>query len=290
MRGSYLIRSLLGGANTVIMVGPYVLKRFGGPHARRKYFSEVRARAVLRTSGVDVVPVILELRPARTIVMRRAPGPTLNRQLSRETLRAFEEHVVDLARHRLAPGEPPGFYWLDAPGQGQTHDSFVELLTGELAARGDALTRAYPQIDLRALRQVLEAAEPFPERVLVLTDIAPKNVVLANGRFAQMDLEATLVGPPEFLLVKAAVNLATDLGAHHGARDVRRRLLDRCASEPTARACLAFAVTRRLLHDAQRGRRDPRPSAALHTLLDNHPLDSAIAHLENDWDGRNRSP
>ena len=95
---------------------------------------------------------------------------------------------------------------------------------------------------------------------------------------------AEAVGPPEFLLVKAAMNLASDVGDRFGGRQARRRLLDHCASRDNARAALIFALHRRMVYEAHAGRTDPRAGQALHAALAGSTLDESINWLEGSWD------
>ena len=282
--GSYLVKRLFSGGNIIAMAGPFVIKRVGGSHPRRKFYSETTARRWLSQVGVPTVPIHFQVGVLNSFVMQRAAVPTLNRSVTEDLLAAFVDHVIELSALRLPPNAPPGFYWLDEPTQRRAYPTYNEFLARESITDRPAFRTAHPSVRLEEAEACFQKAEQQPARLLVLTDIAPKNVVYHDGRFTHLDLEVTLVGPPEFLLVKAAMNLASDVGDRFGGRQARRRLLDHCASRDNARAALIFALLRRMVYEAHAGRTDPRAGQALHAALAGSTLDEAINWLEGSWD------
>ena len=282
--GSHLVKRLVGGGNVVAMAGPFVIKRLAGQNPRRKFYSETTARQWLSDMGVATVPIHLQVGVLRTFVMQRAAVPTLNRSLTEDLLATFADHVIELSTSRMPPSALAGYYFLDEPTHRRVYASYGEFLARESIPDPSAFRTAHPSVKLEEAEACFQKAEPQPERLLVLTDIAPKNVVYHEGRFIHLDLEVTLVGPPEFLLVKAAMNLASDVGDRFGGRRARRKLLDHCASRDNARAALIFALLRRMVYEAQVGRTDPRAAQSLHAALAGSPLDDAINRLEGSWD------
>jgi hypothetical protein len=282
--GSHLLKRLRSGGNIVAMAGPFVIKRVGGSNPRRKFYSETTARQWLSQAGVATVPIRLQVGVLNTFVMQRAAVPTLNRSLTENLLAAFADHVIVLSTLRLPPSAPAGYYWLDEPAQRRAYATYGEFLARESITDPSAFRVTHPAVELEQAEACFLKAEQQPERLLVLTDIAPKNVVHHDGRFTHLDLEVTLVGPPEFLLVKAAMNLASDVGDRFGGRSARRRLLDHCASRDNARAALVFALLRRMVYEAHAGRTDPRAGRALQAALSGRALDEAITWLEGSWD------
>ncbi|HEX6557885.1 MAG TPA: hypothetical protein VF021_00440 [Longimicrobiales bacterium] len=191
--------------------------------------------------------------------------------------------MLEMAERAVHPGAPNGYYWVDAVPHLQSHPTFVDFLVRDFQNTEAAFAAAFPRFDRDAIRSILASAPEPRTRIVVPTDVAPKNVVYANGQFAHLDLETVVVGPPEFLLVKAAANLASDLGDLHDARAVRRRLLQHCESAERARASLLFALVRRMVYENQAKRIDARPAAALSALLNGAPLHEAVTHLEGTW-------
>lgn len=282
--GAHLVHRLFSGGNVVAMAGPFVIKRVAGRDRRRKFYSETTARQWLSQVGVATVPIHLQVGVLQTFVMQRAAVPTLNRSLTASLLEAFADHVIELSTLRVPPTAPAGYYWLEVPARRRVYASHGEFLQRESIADPSAFRLAHPSVSLDQAAACFAQAEQRPDRLLVLTDIAPKNVVYHQGRFTHLDLEVTLVGPPEFLLVKAAINLASDVGDRFGARNARRRLLEQCACASNARAALVFALLRRMAYEAHVGRTDPRATRALHDALAGCPLDESINRLEGSWD------
>jgi hypothetical protein len=282
--GWHYLAGLLKGRNVIVMAGPLVIKRVGNPNPRKKYYSEIAARRLLSQVGVSTIPIHIGIKPVGTFVMQRAARPTLNRMLTKELLATFGEHVAQLAADRLPRDTPDGYYWLDEPANVRRHPTYVDFLRNESIDDQAMFSAAYPAFDLRSINEVLGQADPRPDRLLVLTDVAPKNVVFHDGTFTHLDLEVTLVGPPEFLLVKAAINLASDVGDKFDGRRVRKFLLDRCAHAANARAALVFAMVRRMEYEARARSSDPRAAAALGAVLAGESLENAITRLEGSWD------
>jgi hypothetical protein len=264
------------------MAGPLVIKRLGGTDARRKYHSERQGRRLMKLVGLNVVPVLAGSALARVIVMPRVRTPTLDHVLTEAALHDFAHHVIAASRMSFPEHEASGYYWIDAPGSIRTYPDFVSFLLHESGVETAASGGGLADDERQAGREVLGRAERTPRRLLVLTDIAPKNAILDDGVITHLDLEATLVGPPDFLLVKAAVNLATDCGDRAAAREARLMLLRSC-HEPTARACLLFSVLRRIRYDRSVASTDHRPAAALRSILDGAPLEEAVTRLEGSW-------
>lgn len=283
MRGLHIASRVLHGRGAVVMLGPYVIKRFAGADAPRKFFSEVHARSLLTRAGVPVVPILWSAPRITTFVMPRASA-TLNHELDAARLASFGEHAIELAQLRLPDDEPAGYYWLDTPSRRVVYRTFIEFLLAESGVDDRAVRSILGRAAVNRIEELFASAQPAPPRLPIPTDIAPKNVVLADGRFTHLDLEGVLIGPPEFLLVKAAINLSTDIGGLHSTPAIVRRLLAQCTSAENVRASLAFAFVRRLRFEARAGRRDDRPTAALAALLDGEPAGTAMAQLEASWD------
>jgi hypothetical protein len=282
--GSFHLKRLLAGKNVVVMAGPFVIKRVGHPNQRRKFHSETIGRELLSRVGIATVPIRAAFKLLDAFVMERSPVPTLNRMLTEKLVSAFGQHVIELATRRLPLNAPSGYYWLDAPNRIRAYPGYADFLAEEFAAEEAIFAAAYPSHNLHDIRACLRNAERQPDRLLVLTDVAPKNVVYHDGQFMHLDLEVTLAGPPEFLLVKAAVNLASDVGSQLGARRVRVELLQQCGSLANARAALVFALLRRMVYEARAKTSDSRAGAALQATLAGEPLANAITYLEGSWD------
>ena len=281
--GAHHLRGLIEGHNVIVMAGPIVVKRTGQPQRRRKFVSESWGREILGTAGIRTVPILARLPALSTFVMQRSRASTLNHHLTDEHVAAFGAHVLEVARHRLPAGFSEGYGWLDSPKRMRLHSTFVDFLVHEFGAVQQRFEAAHSQYDSKQILHCLQGAEPHPERLLVLTDIAPKNVVYDGGEFIHLDLEITLIGPPDFLLAKAAINLATDLGDRFGSRRVRRDILAQCSSSATARAVLVFSLVRRMMYEAQRSRLDPRAGHALHAALAGASLEEVIDRVEGTW-------
>ena len=281
--GWRFLAALRAGKTTVVVRGPIAAKILRGGQARRKYFSEHAARLILAQVGIATVPILARFMPFKLLIMPNA-GPTLNTHLTLDNLAAFDQHITQFARITVPRTTPPGYYWLDRSRRMHPYDSFVEFLMGEFGRRALDFIARFPSFDLEGLRGIFQAAEAHPARLLVPTDIAPKNVTYANGRFAHLDLEATLIGPPEFLLVKAAVNLASDVGTWEATRPIRAGWLERCPSRDNARAVLAFALVNRMLYDAPASRSNTKALTALRLLLDGGALASVVNQIEAGWD------
>lgn len=283
LRGAHLLKSLFNGGNIVVKIGPVVVKRVGGADARRKFSSELVARQMLAGVGIETVRVRAGTGGVHVLVMERAAKPTLDHELNASNLRAFEAHVIEMAERGIGPDAPAGYYWVDARRHVQSHRSFADFLLRDFAESEPLFTAAFPAFDRNAIRAIL-ASPPEPRiRIVVPTDVAPKNVVFLNGEFAHLDLETVVVGPPEFLLVKAAYNLASDLGDLHDCRAVRHRLLQCCENAERARASLAFALVRRMVYESRAKRTDKRAGAALTALLHAASLEDVVTHLEGTW-------
>jgi hypothetical protein len=287
--GSHYLKGLLKKRNVIVMAGPLVIKRVGHPKPARKYYSEIHARRILGEMGVSTVPVHAGFQPIATFVMQRAPA-TLNRVLTDHALAAFADHVIELASRRLPADAPHGYFWLDEPARMRAYPSWAEFLVSEFTDDISSLARSYPSFNMRDVEALLRQGESSDHRLLVPTDVAPKNVIYERGSFTHLDLEVTLVGPPEFLLVKAAVNLASDIGDSFGGRQARARILSHCSSTATASASLAFSLLRRMGFEARIGSSDTRASSALSAVLAGEPIAEAITRLEGSWDVSGRSP
>jgi hypothetical protein len=107
-------------------------------------------------------------------------------------------------------------------------------------------------------------------------DVCPKNIFCVDHRFVHFDLETTIIGTPELLLTKSALNFARDCAINE-ANPAIGILMQNCQTSDAARACLAFALVRMILFNWLSDGRYVDVRGALNALCNGQQVDSVFA-------------
>lgn len=265
--------------NRVWRIGPWIFKTLRGSNARRRYWSEHLTRKTLSQKDIATVPIVGSSNMFRMIILPNQNRGSARVKKDASYISSWAEHLLSLFTRLDAPEYAGQCFWLDEPKRIHSFSSFNDFLVSELNKYNMRYRLSFLQGMTDCLVDIFHSSPNFKVPFYCLTDISPKNSFFVDGRFVHFDLEGTIIGPRDFLITKAALNLVRDFQRDEGVLALAKDLIDECEDEGLTRSSLAFSLVRMYIYATAFPGPWAIPSRALTALCSNARIKEVLCEV-----------